>query len=183
GAPYFEWQSPRTLTDVVRDVNKYSNNVMARMLLLQIAAHNQQAPATLDDARRLVKQWYVNQGLPMTSLVLENGSGLSRIERISANDLTGILVHAAGSIHAPLFEDSLPQVGIDGTMRTRLRSHPVAGNAFIKTGTLRDVRAIAGYVTAASGERYAIALLINGPRAEGAKNAQDALLRWVYQNG
>jgi D-alanyl-D-alanine carboxypeptidase/D-alanyl-D-alanine-endopeptidase (penicillin-binding protein 4) len=183
GAPYYQWISPRTLTDVVRDVNKFSNNVMARMLLLQIAAHNQQSPATLDDARRVLRQWYANQGLPMSSLVLENGSGLSRIERISANDLTAMLVHAAGSIHAAAFEDSLPQVGIDGTMRTRLRRHPVAGNAFIKTGTLRDVRAIAGYVTAASGERYAVALLINGPRAEGAGKAQDALLRWVYRNG
>ena len=183
GEPYFLWHSPRTLADVVRDVNKYSNNVMARMLLLQIAAHNQQTPATADDPRRRGKQWYANQGLAMPSLVLENGSGLSRIERVSADDLTAMLVHADGSIHAPLFEDSLPQVGIDGTMRTRLRRHPVAGNAFIKTGTLRDVRAIAGYVTAASGERYAVALLINGPRAEGAGRAQDALLRWVYQNG
>jgi D-alanyl-D-alanine carboxypeptidase/D-alanyl-D-alanine-endopeptidase (penicillin-binding protein 4) len=183
GDPYYLWHSPRTLADVVRDVNKYSNNVMARMLLLQIASHNQHTPATADDARRVVKQWYANQGLPMASLVLENGSGLSRIERISAQDLTSVLVHADGSIHAALFEDSLPQVGIDGTMRTRLRRHPVAGNAFIKTGTLRDVRAIAGYVTAASGERYAVALLINGPRAEGAGRAQDALLRWVYQNG
>ena len=183
GAPYYQWQSPRTLTDVVRDINKYSNNVMARMVLLQMAAHNQELPATLDDARRVVRQWYANQGLPMSSLVLENGSGLSRIERISAEDLTAVLVHAAGSIHAALFEDSLPQVGIDGTMRARLRRTPVAGNAFIKTGTLRDVRAIAGYVTAASGERYAVALLINGPRAEGARKAQDALLRWIYQNG
>jgi D-alanyl-D-alanine carboxypeptidase/D-alanyl-D-alanine-endopeptidase (penicillin-binding protein 4) len=183
GAPYYEWRSPRTLTDVVRDINKFSNNVMARMLLLQMAAHNQQTPATLDDARRVVRQWYANQGLPMTSLVLDNGSGLSRIERVSAADLTAVLVHAAGSIHAAQFEDSLPQVGIDGTMRARLRRTPVAGNAFIKTGTLRDVRAIAGYVTAASGERYAVALLINGPRAEGARKAQDALLRWVYRNG
>jgi len=183
GEPYYRWESPRNLAEIVRDVNKYSNNVMARMLLLQIAAHNQQAPATADDARRVVRQWYANQGLAMPSLVLENGSGLSRIERISAEDLTAMLVHADGSIHAPVFEDTLPQVGIDGTMRTRLRRHPVAGNAFIKTGTLRDVRAIAGYVTAASGERYAVALLINGPRAEGARSAQDALLRWVYQNG
>jgi D-alanyl-D-alanine carboxypeptidase/D-alanyl-D-alanine-endopeptidase (penicillin-binding protein 4) len=183
GDPYYQWYSPRTLADVVRDINKYSNNVMARMLLLQTAAHNQETPATLDDARRVVRQWYANQGLPMHSLVLENGSGLSRIERVSAADLTAVLAHAAGSIHSAVFEDSLPQVGIDGTMRARLRRTPVAGNAFIKTGTLRDVRAIAGYVTAISGERYAVALLINGPRAEGARKAQDALLRWVYQNG
>ena len=68
-------------------------------------------------------------------------------------------------------------------MRTRLRRDPVAGRAYIKTGTLKDVRAIAGYVTAASGERYAVSLLINGQRAEGAGRAQDALLRWIYQNG
>ena len=68
-------------------------------------------------------------------------------------------------------------------MRARLRRHPVSGNAFIKTGTLRDVRAIAGYVTADSGERYAVALLVNGPMAERARKAQDAVLRWVHQNG
>ena len=183
GEPYLEWESPRTLAEIVRDVNKYSNNVMARMLLLQMAAHNQRTPATLDDARTIIRRWYANQGLALPSLVLENGSGLSRIERISAGDLTDMLVHAAGSIHAARFEESLPQVGIDGTMRTRLRRDPVAGRAFIKTGTLKDVRAIAGYVTAASGERYAVSLLINGQRAEGAGRAQDALLRWIYQNG
>ncbi len=183
GDPYFTWFSPRNLLDVVRDVNKFSNNVMARMLLLQIAADRQDAPATLDDARRVVADWYAGEGLPLPSLVIENGSGLSRIERISARDLTAVLAHADQGPNAGLFIDSLPQVGIDGTMRARLRRHPVAGNAFIKTGTLRDVRAIAGYVTAQSGERYAVALLINRPLAEGARKAQDTFLRWVYQNG
>jgi D-alanyl-D-alanine carboxypeptidase/D-alanyl-D-alanine-endopeptidase (penicillin-binding protein 4) len=183
GEPYYRWLSPRNMVDVVRDVNKFSNNVMARMLLLQIAAQGRHDPATLDDARRAVAGWYASEGVPLESLVLENGSGLSRIERISARDLTSVLAHADKGTHAALFEDSLPQVGIDGTMRARLRRTPVAGNAFIKTGTLRDVRAIAGYVTAASGERYAVALLINGPMAEGARKAQDTVLRWVYQNG
>ncbi|NLD56077.1 MAG: D-alanyl-D-alanine carboxypeptidase/D-alanyl-D-alanine-endopeptidase [Burkholderiaceae bacterium] len=183
GEAYYRWVSPRNLLDVVRDVNKFSNNVMARMLLLQIAADRQETPATLEDARRVVSDWYFGQGLPLPSLVIENGSGLSRIERISARDLTAVLAHADQGPNAGLFIDSLPQVGIDGTMRARLRRHPVAGNAFIKTGTLRDVRAIAGYVTAESGERYAVALLINRPLAEGARKAQDAVLRWVYQNG
>lgn len=183
GEPYYRWESPRNLLDVVRDVNKFSNNVMARMLLLQMAAERQEEPATLDDARRVITGWYADQGLALPSLVIENGSGLSRIERISARDLTEVLAHADQGPNAGLFIDSLPQVGIDGTMRARLRRHPVAGNAFIKTGTLRDVRAIAGYVTAQSGERYAVALLINRPLAEGARKAQDAVLRWVYQNG
>ncbi|MGE0799401.1 MAG: D-alanyl-D-alanine carboxypeptidase/D-alanyl-D-alanine-endopeptidase [Lautropia sp.] len=184
GDPYLEWESPRTLADIVRDVNKYSNNVMARMLLLQLAAQTHAgAPATLDDARAVLHGFYERQGLPLPSLVIENGSGLSRIERISAADLVAILQLADQSPTAALFRDSLPQVGIDGTMRARLRRDPVAGHAQIKTGTLRDVRAIAGYVTAASGARYAVALLINGPYAEGAGKAQDAVLRWVHQHG
>ena len=186
GEPFLRWESPRTLADVVRDVNKYSNNVMAQMLMLQVGAHNRVAsksPVTVDEARRVLRDWYASQGMDMRSLVVENGSGLSRIERISPSDLTRLLDHAAQSPLAAGFEDSLPKVGIDGTMRTRLRRDPIAGQAFIKTGTLRDVRAIAGYVVAASGERYAVALLINGLQAEGAGKAQDALLRWVYQNG
>ncbi len=75
-------------------------------------------------------------------------------------------------------------VGIDGTMKTRLRLDPVAGQAQIKTGTLQEVRAIAGYVTAASGRRYALSLMINGKYpAERALHAQDELLRWVYRHG
>lgn len=183
GDPYYQWYSPRTLAEIVRDVNKYSNNVMARMLVLQMGAQFVHQPASVDDARSAMLAWYAGRKLPLRSLVLENGSGLSRSERISAGDLTDILAEAAAGPEAATFEESLPQVGIDGTMRLRLRRDPVAGKAFIKTGTLRHVRAIAGYVTASSGAKYAVALLVNGPHAERAARAQDALLRWVYQNG
>ncbi len=183
GQPYFEWQSPRTLAEVVRDVNKFSNNVMARMLVLQVAAHGARHPASVDDARTVLLDWYASRSLPLTSLVMENGSGLSRNERISAWDLTDVLIDAASGPDAGLFEESLPTVGIDGTMRNRLRRDPLVGHAHIKTGTLRNVRAIAGYVTAASGTKYAVALLVNGPHAERAGRAQETLLRWVFQNG
>ncbi|MGE0310135.1 MAG: D-alanyl-D-alanine carboxypeptidase/D-alanyl-D-alanine-endopeptidase [Lautropia sp.] len=183
GEPYYQWHSPRTLADVVRDVNKFSNNVMARMLMLQLGAQIVHQPASVDHGRSIVRQFYGAKKLPMRSLVLENGSGLSREERISASDLTEVLLDAARGPAAATFEASLPQVGIDGTMRLRLRRDPVAGKAFVKTGTLNHVKAIAGYVTASSGLKYAVTLLINGPRAERAGKAQDALLRWVYQNG
>ncbi len=198
GEPYLVWQSPRTLVDVVRDVNKFSNNVMARMLVLQIGAERRgagrvvaetaaagKAPplASVSDGRDVLRDWYRSRGLALPSLVIENGSGLSRTERISASDMSDILVDAAQGPNAWLFEDSLPQVGVDGTMRRRLRNDALVGHANIKTGTLRNVRAIAGYVTAASGVKYAVTLIVNGPKAEGAGKAQDALLRWVYQNG
>ena len=184
GRPLYAWQSTLDLAEVVHHINKFSNNVMTRMLLLEMAAASGQGALAPDRAGQWLHQWYRSQGLALPSLVMENGSGLSRQARISAGDMVTLLARAAGSPTARWFEASLPVVGIDGTMRTRLRMDPVAGQAQIKTGTLQNVRAIAGYVTAASGRRYALSLMINGKYpAERALHAQDELLRWVYQHG
>ena len=184
GRPLYAWQSTLDLGEVVHHINKFSNNVMTRMLLLEMAAASGQGALPPDRAGQWLHQWYRGQGLALPSLVMENGSGLSRQARISAGDMVALLARAAGSPTAPWFEASLPVVGIDGTMKTRLRMDPVAGQAQIKTGTLQDVRAIAGYVTAASGRRYALSLMINGKYpAERALHAQDELLRWVYRHG
>jgi D-alanyl-D-alanine carboxypeptidase/D-alanyl-D-alanine-endopeptidase (penicillin-binding protein 4) len=179
-----QWVSPRTLADVVRDINKFSNNVMARQVMLQTSADPAgRQPATLERARRTVASWLERRGLRSPELVIDNGSGLSRQERISPASLARLLVHAGQSDHGGLFVDSLPVVGIDGTMKARLRDDPVAGRAWIKTGSLNDVRSIAGYVDAASGRRYAVVMLVNGPRAGATGGAQDALIRWVHANG
>lgn len=184
GRPLYAWQSTLDLGEVVHHINKLSNNVMTRMLLLEMAAASGQGALPPERAGQWLHQWYRGQGLVLPSLVMENGSGLSRQARISAGDMVTLLARAAGSPTAPWFEASLPVVGIDGTMRTRLRMDPVAGQAQIKTGTLQNVRAIAGYVTAASGRRYALSLMINGKYpAERALHAQDELLRWVYRHG
>lgn len=184
GRPLYAWQSTLDLGEVVHHINKFSNNVMTRMLLLEMAAASGQGALPPERAGQWLHQWYRGQGLVLPSLVMENGSGLSRQARISAGDMVTLLARAASSPTAPWFEDSLPVVGIDGTMKTRLRMDPVAGQAQIKTGTLQDVRAIAGYVTAASGRRYALSLMINGKYpAERALHAQDELLRWVYRHG
>ena len=184
GRPLYAWQSTLDLGEVVHHINKFSNNVMTRMLLLEMAAASGQGALPPERAGQWLHQWYRGQGLVLPSLVMENGSGLSRQARISAGDMVTLLARAAGSPTAPWFEASLPVVGIDGTMRTRLRMDPVAGKAQIKTGTLQNVRAIAGYVTAASGRRYALSLMINGKYpAERALHAQDELLRWVYRHG
>lgn len=182
GEPWLRWVSPRTLADVVQDINKFSNNVMTRQVLLGLAAR-EGAAATPERARQLIMGWLQQRGLSESGLVIDNGSGLSRDERISAALLARLLVHAAATPHGELFRVSLPQVGVDGTMRNRLARHPVSGRAFIKTGSLRDVRSIAGYVDAASGKRYAVVLMFNGEPMLGAQPAQDAFLRWVYENG
>jgi D-alanyl-D-alanine carboxypeptidase/D-alanyl-D-alanine-endopeptidase (penicillin-binding protein 4) len=178
-----QWVSPRTLTDVVKDINKFSNNVMARQVMLQTSAEPGRRPATLERARRTVIDWLERRGLRAPELVLDNGSGLSRQERISPASLARVLVDASRSDQAAAFLQSLPVVGVDGTMKTRLRDDPVAGRASIKTGSLNGVRSIAGFVEAASGRSWAVVMLVNGPRAESSGPAQDALLRWVHRNG
>ena len=176
------WTSPRTLGDVVRDINKFSNNVMARQVMLQTSTDPKRTPATLERARRTIATWLEARGLRTPEIVIDNGSGLSRAERIAPLTLARLLVDAARSDQAAVLLESLPVVGVDGTMKLRLRDDPVAGRAWIKTGSLNGVRSIAGYVDAASGRRYAVVMLVNGPRAEGSSAAQDALLRWVYAN-
>ena len=177
------WESPRTLGEVVRDVNKFSNNVMSRQLFLMLAPELGQRPATLQRAREGVARWLEARGLELPGTVIDNGSGLSREERLSAASLVALLRHGASGPHADLLRESLPLVGVDGTMRRRLGGEPVAARAWIKTGSLADVKTIAGYVDAASGRRYAVALLVNGPRVDRARLLQDRFLRWVHDNG
>ena len=112
--------------------------------------------------------------------MLENGSGLSRLERISAANLALVLDTAFRSPVMPELMASLPLVAYDGTMRRRLTTSAVAGQAHIKTGTLNDVRAIAGYMLDRLGRRQVVVFIINHPNAENGQGAQDALLRWVY---
>jgi len=174
-------ESP-VLSEIVRDINKFSNNVMARNLFLTIGETGGHGPSTLAGSAQQIEQFLHHDGLPMQDLVLENGSGLSHDERISAASMAGVLQTANASPVAQAYIDSLPIVGVDGTMRHRLVNSDVGGNAHIKTGTLNGVRAIAGYVGAANGDGYIVVSFINDPHAEEARAAHDALLEWVYND-
>lgn len=175
----FDWQSP-PLAEVVRDINKFSNNVMARQLFLSLALAVTQQPATPEAAVAVVTDWAARRGLSMPELVLENGSGLSRRERISAASLARLLQAAYASAVMPELMSSLPVVGEDGTMKKRT-STVSRGSAHIKTGSLRDVRSMAGYVLAADGRRYVVVALVNDEHAAGAQDAFDALLDYVWR--
>ncbi len=170
----------RPLTEIVRDINKFSNNVMARQLYLTIAAESTKQPARTDAALQAVRGWLSQKGLDMPELVIENGSGLSRIERISAQGLAQMLVSAFRSPAMPEFMASMPLVAVDGTMRRRLKGEGVAGQAHIKTGSLFDVRAIGGYVLDRNGRRQAVVMMVNHANAANAMPALEALIRWVH---
>lgn len=168
-----------SLSEIVRDVNKYSNNVMARQLFLTLGI-NGGAPATTATAANGIKQWLALKGLAVPELVLENGSGLSRIERISARNLGAVLLNAWNSPVMPELMASLPVAAVDGTLRKRLKSAEVAGQAHVKTGSLSGVRSIAGYVLDARGNRSVIVFLVNHANAFNAQAAQDALMAWAH---
>jgi len=169
------------LAGVVRDINKFSNNVMARQLYLTLGAETGGAPARPEVAFGSIKKLLETKGIKAPELVMENGSGLSRIERMSAASLAAMLQAAWRSAVMPEFVASLPVVAADGTMKRRLRGERVAGNAHIKTGLLNDARTMAGYVLDRSGRRHVVVMLVNHPNAPQADAAQDALLAWVYQ--
>ncbi len=162
----------RPLAEMIRDINKYSNNVMARQLFLTLGMDASRRPANKERSQRVVGDWLVSKSLDRREFVLENGAGLSRVERLTAGGLATLLQSAFASPLMPEFVSSMPIVGIDGTMRRR---QAAAGSAHIKTGLLADARAIAGYVLAASGRRYAVVAFINHPiarrRSAGARCA------------
>jgi D-alanyl-D-alanine carboxypeptidase/D-alanyl-D-alanine-endopeptidase (penicillin-binding protein 4) len=170
----------RPLSELLRDMNKNSNNVMARQIYLTLGREATQAPADPQRAADAVRGWLKQRGMSMPELVLDNGTGLSRIERISAGSLARLLADAYTSATMPEFMASLPLAGVDGTMRSRLA---VSGRAHVKTGLLNEVRALAGYVLADSGRRYVVVLLVNHPNAGAAWRTQDLLLEWVRRDG
>jgi serine-type D-Ala-D-Ala carboxypeptidase/endopeptidase (penicillin-binding protein 4) len=175
--PLAEQNSP-PLAEIVRDINKFSNNVMARQLFLGLAENS---PATLEDSRSRTQAWLRLNGLNFPELVIDNGSGLSRHERISAQSLAKLLQHAWQSPVMPELMSSLPILGLDGTMRKRLANSSSTGRGHIKTGTLTGVKSVAGYVMNPQGERFIVVFLINHPHAQQGQAAMDSLLRWVIE--
>lgn len=173
-------ESP-ALTEVVRDINKYSNNVMARQVYLTLGADASKRPAREQDADAAIRDWLVRKGLTMPELVIDNGAGLSRNARISADSLGKLLLAAWRSPLMPEFIASLPLVAIDGTMQKRLTANGIAGHAHIKTGSLEGARAIAGYVLDKNGKRQIVVFLVNHPHSAASQAAQDALLQCVYE--
>lgn len=196
------------LAELIKDVNQWSNNVMAQQMFLTLGRvrplHAGQASpadslaafaasaaagqpvvmlhaAQFERSRHVLAQWWQRRlGMREQAPVLDNGAGLSRHERISPDALVALLRHAAAHPHAASFVQSLAQAGVSGTAAS-MTNPAIATRAWLKTGTLRDVAGIAGYVDARNGTRYAVAAFINHPNAPAARPALQALLEWTAE--
>lgn len=156
----------RPLAEIVRGINKFSNNVMTRQLVLTLGAERFAPPGTVENGLAAVRQWLAAGGESFPELVLENGAGLSRNERISTRHLVGILKRGYRSPYMPEYLASLPVAGA-------------------KTGSLDNVRSLAGYLRDSSGRLLAVAIVHNDESAErdGAWRLQEAILEWAYSMG
>ncbi|OYV00707.1 MAG: D-alanyl-D-alanine carboxypeptidase/D-alanyl-D-alanine-endopeptidase, partial [Burkholderiales bacterium PBB5] len=185
GQPAAAWSTHQgePLAQVLRDINKTSDNLGARNLMLSLARGFPQRPATLADAQQRLSAWLARQGLQPGDIAVDTGAGLSRGERGKPRAMVQLLRHAWFSDQARPFIDSLPVAGVDGTLMHRMTHGAATGRAFLKTGTLLDTRALAGYVQAASGQVYAVAALVNHAEAQRATPMLDAAVEWLAQQG
>jgi len=185
----FELTSP-PLLEVIRDINKFSNNVMAEQLFLTLGRERLsllvdqadggsarlEVAATSDAARQTLRQWWLQRINPDAPAWIDNGSGLSRQTRISAGQLARLLQFAYASPYAAELTSSLPIIGVDGTLQ---RSHAARASAHLKTGSLQGVVALAGFVHAKNGKQMCLVALVNHPHASAARPALDALVDWA----
>ena len=179
----FEVTSP-SLAEVIRDINKFSNNVMAQQLFLTLSVGSGQRAgvASFDASRSVMQNWWKDRFGEADMPVFDNGSGLSRQERITPQALARMLQTAFASGAMPELMSSLPITGIDGTLRNS-RSRVSQGWAHLKTGTLRDSTALAGYAHTPSGRRLVVVGIINHPNAAAARPALEALVDWAVKEG
>ncbi len=171
-----------SLADTIKIINKQSDNTMARTLLLTLGAESPEVklfPDTLQAADARVRQWFARHQISSAGLVLENGSGLSRTERITPLQLASVLRVAARSDWFAEYASSLPIVGVDGTMRKRLKGGIVEGRARIKTGYLKNVTAVAGYVRDKDNIDWIVVGIINAESASKGRPVLDELIEWV----
>lgn len=171
------------LGEIIASVNKHSNNVMARNLLLTLAAEVNGYPGTEESGIQVISKWLVDNKLESDEIVIENGAGLSRKVRITAKHMGALLKYAWRQPYMPEYLASLSLAGLDGTLKERFPDAGLAGSARLKTGSIDHVTAIAGYLQSRTGRRFAVVVLQNHPdihRGPG-EEVQDALLRWLYE--
>jgi serine-type D-Ala-D-Ala carboxypeptidase/endopeptidase (penicillin-binding protein 4) len=180
--PFMSFDS-LSLGEIVRLTNKFSNNLMARHLLLTLGEERFGTPATLDKGINAISDWSRERGLALEDMQIDNGSGLSRTTRISALEMAAVLRAAYHSRYAPEFVASLPLAGIDGTLKSRMQ-RTAAGSVRLKTGHLDGVTAVAGYVTSTAGKTYVLVSLVNDARSDYGvgEPIHAALVDWIQEN-
>lgn len=168
------------LSEQIQLMNQHSNNVMTRQLMLTLGVYTYGVPGSLEKGREAVFETLRAFGVPLKDAVIDNGAGLSRITRVSAQDFQILLQGMYDSEFSQPFLASLAIAGEEGTLRKRFRGEALSGKVFGKTGTLDNVRGFAGYVRSKSGRVYIVVMLGNGASALPSRYMQDDVFRWVY---
>jgi D-alanyl-D-alanine carboxypeptidase/D-alanyl-D-alanine-endopeptidase (penicillin-binding protein 4) len=182
--PFHDAQS-QPLGEIIRTINKSSDNLMARMLFMELGVARDGPPGSVEKSRAVLADWLAERGFDLPGFYIDNGSGLSRDTRISAAALGELLVWAYHQAWMPELMASMPIMGVDGTLTKRMRHEPVAGRAHLKTGTVRDASCIAGYLLDAEGRRWVVVVLVNaieGQRLQAWRGhaVHHDVLRWIY---
>ncbi len=170
------------MREVVALINKPSDNLITEITLKVIGKETRGVGAT-QAGIEAVREFLQKAGLEMGAVHIVDGSGLSRINGVSAENLVRLLIAMHRSPHAEAFRDSLPVYGVDGTLRNRLRGSPVQGNGFAKTGSLNRVSSLSGYLRTQSGRYVAFSIVMNAynAAASDARNLQDQLVLLLWQ--
>ncbi|WP_020561260.1 D-alanyl-D-alanine carboxypeptidase/D-alanyl-D-alanine endopeptidase [Thiofilum flexile] len=176
---FYTYYSP-PLIDQIRAINKWSNNVMTRQLLLTLGAKGIGVPGTTVNGSEVVKVYLNSVGINTQGLVIENGAGLSRDERVTARQMGQMLNLIWHDAYMPEFISSLPLLGEDGTLLKRFRHQALRGQAHLKTGTLNDVTALSGFLLTQSGKQLIIVIQHHGRHVSAGRAVQDALLEWAF---
>lgn len=176
---YYTYHSA-PLIDQIRAINKWSNNVMTRQLLLTLGAQGMGVPGTTAKGSEVVKNYLGSVGIDTTGLVIENGAGLSRNERVTARQMARMLGMIWRDSYMPEFVSSLPLLGEDGTLIKRFRHQSLRGQAHLKTGTLNDVTALSGFLLTQTGKQLIVVIQHHGRHVSAGRAVQDALLEWAF---
>ena len=176
-----EHRSP-PLSEIIALINKPSDNLLAEIVLKTIG-REKRGRATTEAGLEAVREFLQQAGLEMGAVYLVDGSGLSRLNAISPENLVRLLTYMARSPQAEAYRRSLPLFGIEGTLRNRLRETPVQGKGAAKTGSLMRVSTIAGYLTTRSGRELVFAIMMNAYNAPGseARALQDQIVRLLWE--
>lgn len=157
--------TPRPVIDSVRRVQKDSQNLHAELLLRKIAsARGELSP---EGGESVLRHFIIGAGRSPVEIELFDGSGLSTYNRVTPRGVAEFLRWAYGQSWGAQWRETLPQGGVDGTLRRRFRGTPLEGRIFAKTGTLHGVNALSGYMSAASGEMLVFSILANDRPADG----------------
>lgn len=155
----------RTLSDLIRTMNKLSNNYMAESFLKTLGAETAGPPGTVAKGSAAVMSFLDGLGVETRNLVISDGSGLSHADRLTAASLTAVLLGMYRDFESSFeFITSLPIGGVDGTLDRRMVGGPAQRRIRAKTGHLNGVSSLSGYAFTHEGRALAFSILVNAGR-------------------